>query len=295
MLMRQLKFNVGRKSRWRFYLTVSMVFCAHVLTINIQGHEDTLIRIAKINETIAQDEISAKLLHRRARLYEEHCQWDRSLADYRKALREDPDLTSAHLGAARCYLRKRSAERGLVEIDRFLDSSDGDQEGLLIRARLRTLAGRLHEASSDYHDALEVQAGVSPKVEIYFEWASQLKKGGNEFYAEALKVVDTGLKQLGQNVALQELAIELELASRDYPRALNRVEILLRGPLGGSPRWTFQRAEILEALGKPNEALDAYQHLVERIHKMPARRQNVTAIRAIKDSANRRIAALASR
>jgi len=295
MLVKQLKFNIGRRSKWRFHLTASILFLFLVLTTRVQGHEDTLLRIAKINETIAQVNASAELLHRRARLYEEHRQWDRSLADYSKALREDPNLTSAHLGAARCYLRKRSAERGLAEINRFLNSSNGDQEGLLVRARLQTLAGRLHAASRDYRDALEAQVGGSPKVEIYFEWASQLKKGGSEYYAEALTVVDTGLKQLGQNVALQELAIELELASADYPRALTRVDALLSGPLEGSPRWIFQRAEILEALEKFNEALAAYQHLVERIHKMPKRRQSVTAIREIKDSTNRRIAALTSR
>jgi hypothetical protein len=77
---------------------------------------------------------------------------------------------------------------------------------------------------------------------IYFAWALQLKEGGEAWYAEALQVLDSGTEALGENAALQELAIGIEIDSG----ALTRIDSLLRGSLQGSPRWILRRAEILE-------------------------------------------------
>jgi tetratricopeptide (TPR) repeat protein len=297
MLGRAFK-SVGSGSRWFLHLFLAVaVFACFDSAISVRAHEDTLIRIGKIDETIKLEGVSAELLYLRAELYEEHREWDRSLADYLRALREDPRLSSAHLGAARCYLRKRKADRGLEEIELFLASSEGsgDHDGLLVRARLLALAGQLVNASKGYRDALAKLPGAPHRVEIYFEWASELKRGGREFNSDALQVVDAGLEELGENTTLLELAVGLELEAGDYLGALARVDTLLSGALKDSPRWSFQRAEILEALQKSSEALDAYQHLVERIHSMPIRRRNVTAIREIEESASRKIAELASR
>ncbi|MGI9239606.1 MAG: tetratricopeptide repeat protein [Verrucomicrobiales bacterium] len=272
----------------------ALILGALAVGSSVRAHEDILLRIGELNEAIERDETSPELLVSRAALYLAHKDWNRSLADYRAAIAADPDLAAAHLGMARCYLGKGKVELGLAEIGIYLKASGDDHQGLLTRARLRVAQGQLSAASADYRGALAQLPGTEHCVEIYFEWANHLSARGAERYAEALHVLDAAAETLGQNIALQELAIRIELSSGNPVGALTRIDSLLDGSLKGSPAWTLRRAEILQASGKTQEALEAYRQTLASISKIPARRRMVTAIRTLEEKATAQIAKLES-
>ncbi len=281
-------------SRLTERLLGAFLFGALAVGSSVRAHEDILLRIGELDQAIEHDETSPALLVSRAALYLAHKDWNRSLADYRAAIAVDPDLAAAHLGMAQCYLGKGKVELGLAEVGTYLKVSGDDHQGLLTRARLRVAQGQLSAASADYRSALAELPGKEHCVEIYFEWASHLSARGTERYADALQVLDGAAESLGQNVALQELAIRIEISSGNPEGALTRIDSLLDGSLKGSPGWILRRAEILQASGKTEEALEAYRQTLASISKIPARRRMVTAIRTLEEKATAQIAKLES-
>ncbi len=272
--------NIRRRFRFLRFFAIACALAA-VSPVAVVAHEDTLAQIARLDKRIAEERTGAELLLRRADLYRHHGDWDLALEDYRKALQFEPHLVAARLGSAECGLGQGDAEMGLREVGEILKATPDESRALLVRARLKILQGRFQEAAADYRRAVANLPEASAGFALYFEWASQMRKGGRQWYPVALEALDAGTRTLGDNIVLRELAITIECESGNLEGALTRIEALPPDILRDSPRWLLRRADVLGQLGKSGEARAAYAEVLERVRALPSRRRNAAAHREI--------------
>lgn len=255
----------------------------------VLGHEDILLQIERLDARIEAEGESARLLFDRGELRRVHEEWDLAEGDLRRALELDPALDAALLGLVRNALGRGDAEAALQSADEFLARHPGDPMGSLERARACARLGRIEDADAGFEAAVGALDRAGP--ELYYEWAAVLKRGGEAFRAEALQVLDEGIRGLGPLVTLVEPAVEIERESGNVRGALARVEGVLRGPLARSVPWHLTKAELLLESGRPGDAARTIAEARGILESLPARRRNVPAMLELAE----RLEAIASR
>ncbi len=120
-----------------------------------------------------------------------------------------------------------------------------------------------------------LSAYEKPNPGIYLSAAKLMSAQGTQGSKRALALLDRGIEDLGPLPPLQNLAIELELASGREEAALARLESMGQ-ILGHGPHWQVEMAEMLLRLNQRERAramaLDASMQL-QTLRPTPARRK----------------------
>jgi len=241
-------------------------------------------QIRDLNERIAAEPDNAALFLRRGELHRIHRDWAKAEADYRKALRLDPDLLVAERCLGKMKLESDRPEQALPALDRYLAKRPGDAEALVARARARAKLGRHAAAAEDFAAAIENQTDGRPRPEYYLERArAQMAAGGKNLDA-ALRGLDEGLAALGQPVTLQNYAIELELKGRRFDQALARLDAMW-ATSARKETWLIRRGEILEVADRPEQARDSYRRALAAVEALPESRKKNRAVQKLIEEA----------
>ena len=107
---------------------------------------------------------------------------------------------------------------------------------------------------------------------------------GPDHRNEAIRGLDEGLATLGDAITLQLYALELEIDDARHDAALARLDTIAKGSVRQEP-WLLRKAEVLEAAGRGNAALDLYREALNSIETLPASRRTNRAVRRIEDQA----------
>ncbi len=245
-----------------------------LLSARVSAHEGTHEQILALTAAIEAEPTNARLYWERGELYRTHRNWDDALSDFAKAGELDPDLFEVDLGRARLYQALGYLHAAEHSAARYLLRVPHAAEAHRVRAELLVAIGRPRAGADAYTAALALPDGPTP--EIYVARALALVSAGEP--EQALGGLDEGLVRYGSPVvALQLLAIEIELEQERTDAALLRLEILSTS----SPRqetWHARRGDILEGAGRLDEARHAYQQALAAIATLPPPRRRVDAM-----------------
>ena len=130
----------------------------------------------------------------------------------------------------------------------------------------------------DYTRAINLASEAQP--ELYLERAQALSDEGTNYFTEAVKGLEEGMKRMGPLITLQLYAIDLEAKQKSYDAALARLDRVA----AASPRketWLARKGEILQLAGRPEQAADAFQAALKAIAQLPDTRRYVPAMQEL--------------
>lgn len=99
---------------------------------------------------IQRDPKNAALYLKRGELYRFRRQWDRVLADYRRARRLDPEMSAVDLCSGILYLESDRPQMAKAPLERFLSGQPDDVGARIARARVSTKLNEPDLALADY-------------------------------------------------------------------------------------------------------------------------------------------------
>lgn len=238
--------------------TILAVSCVCIAgSVTSFAHEGLGHDIERETRSLAEDpsDIDARL--RRAHYYRLDGQPEKALADLQQATRFAPDDARVHLekGFALADLgRDTDAE---VELSAFISQTGGSASALAERARVRARTARLDLAIAD----LEAAIALGPSLELYLERGRLLEDRGR--YSEAAAGYRDALTRLGETPLLQLPFVDALIQLERYDDALTAVDgALARGQL--QTQWLLKRGEVLERMGRAEEAQAARQSALSR-------------------------------
>jgi tetratricopeptide (TPR) repeat protein len=247
------------------------------LSLPVHAHEGLHEQIAAITAKIKRDPKNASLYLQRGELHHLHHDWRRASADYDRAERLQPDLTTVALARGKMFADSGQLQRAKLTLDRFLSRQPNHYDGLITRARVLAKLGARMDAAKDFSQALSLSS--VPEPELYLERANVVAADVSQL-AEALRGLDEGINKLGPLVTLQLAAIDLELRRKNYDGALVRLDQII-AQSQRKESWLVRRGEILKLAGRDEEARAAFNAALTAIESLPpAHRQSrsVTAL-----------------
>jgi tetratricopeptide (TPR) repeat protein len=247
------------------------------------AHEGTSWEIRQLDARLAGDPGSAPLHLKRGEAYRARGDWRSAQLDYEAARRLAPGLAAVDLAEGWMWVDAGRPAQAEAVLDTFLARDPSHPTARSLRARARTALGRPLEAADDLTNAIEA-AGSGADPEWYLDRAAALAAAGPSHRATAIAGLDEGRARLGPLLLLDLAALDLEVAGGDLRAALARLDRIA----AGAPRreqWLVRRGEILERLGRPDEARLAYAAALTEIATLPASRRDVAAVGALQLSA----------
>jgi tetratricopeptide (TPR) repeat protein len=188
-----------------------------------------------------------------------------ALADLQQATRLAPDDARLHFerGFALAALgRNTDAE---TELSAFIAQTGGTPDAHAERARIRALTGRPGLAIAD----LEAAIALGPSLDLYLERGRLLE--GQARYAEAADGYREGLARLGDGPLLRRVLVDALIVLGRYDDALTEIDAALaRGVL--EAQWLLKRAEVLDHLGRADEAREARLRALTKVNESLGKR-----------------------
>jgi predicted Zn-dependent protease len=255
------------------------------------AHDGLHEQIVALTHEIESRPKAPELYLRRGELYRLHREWDKALADLRRAQALEPRREMG-LAEARLYFDLGWSEWAELALERHLASLPEDPEALLFLARILEQRCALEDAVRAYDRAL---VGLeAPEPDVYLARAEALTALGPAGVERALVGLDEALARLGPVFALELRALELEVERGRIEAALARLDALAaRSPR--QERWLAQRGEILLGAGRATEALEAFRAARRACAALPARQRGTTQVAELERTVERRLAALETR
>ena len=245
-------------------------------------------RIATLSTQIEAAPLNAALRVQRAELERQHEEWQAALTDYEMARQLDPTL-DLDFPQGRTLLESGRPAEALTLLNRFLVRTPGHPMALVCRARALAKSGRRPEALNDYRAALK--STPVPEPDLIVEVADFLTAEGLE--AESLQVCSTGIETLGPVPVLVQRAMDLEIATKNYDAALNRLQIIQLAAPRPEP-WMARRASILAQAGRIQESMVAWQALVGHLAALPNLERGSPAMSKLMEEAKQALVSLDS-
>lgn len=219
---------------------------------------------------------TAELYLKRGELYRLDEDFAAALADFQKAEKLDPTLDTVHFCRGRVLFESGDWKQAIEALDNFLKKKPGHIEGHMVRARS-------HARLKEYTAALEGYDRVitlidQPTPDCFLERAETLI--ALERSEDAIKNLEEGIKRLGNLLALQKAAIDIEINLKHYDAALARVDRVM-ATLQRKEVWQTRRGEILEAAGHRAEALLAYSEALSSLDQLPPHHRKAKPMREL--------------
>ena len=274
---------------WTRWICVGLALAAST-EVGAVGHPEFEARLAEINAELVERPDDASLYLRRGRLYHDHGDWDRALADYERAAAQQAGLAQLPCLRAATLLDAGFPRTALVIVETVLMRDAGQTTALCLRARAMTALGRVDEAATALGVAIEGMD--SPALDLRVELARTLAKGGGGLDA-ALASLDRAMARLGPLVSLRLEAVSLARQTGRVDLAIARLDRLIEDTPNPA-RHLWLRALLLVESGQTAEAVDQLHAVCDEIDAMPQglrARPGFVALREAARAAATRLAA----
>ena len=248
---------------------IAAVVAGIILPCPVFGHGETEIQIAAVTREIetATNNL-AELYLRRGELHREHRNWQSAEADYASAEKLSSGSAAVNLCRGMLLFDSGDLNGARATLDKAIQQAPSNGNAWLARARVVLNANDTKSALRDFDEALKVTADLKP--EYFLDLARALTKEG--MHADAVRVLDCGIKKLGPVLALEGCAIDIELSQNNAARALTRLDALLKHAPRTETWWTL-RGEILLRMQRLKEARQSFKSALIAIDALPPRLQ----------------------
>lgn len=239
------------------------------------GHGDVHVQIEALNPQI-QAAPTAELFLKRGELYRLDEDFAAALADFDRAEKLDAALDTTRFCRGRALFEAGDWKNAVAALDTFLIKRSGHIEGHMVRARAHA---RLKEHAAALEDYDRIVALIeNPTPDCFLERAEMLVALGRS--ETAIKNLDEGIARLGNLLALQKAAIDIEIQIKRYNDALARVDRVMVS-LQRKEVWLARRGEILDADGRHQEALLAYTEALASLDQLPPHHRKAKPMREL--------------
>jgi len=260
---------------------VPIVLAAVLIAVAIpraaRAHAGIDEEIRDVDRRIAARPGDAELVLRRGELHRIHGDFAAARADYDRARRLDPDLAAVDLCLCTMLVQEGRPKEALRAIDRFLAREPDHSGALAARGRARLALGDPAAAVEDFTRAIErAPERFPPSPDLYLDRARALASLGDARLGDAIRGLDDGIARLGDPVALELYAIDLEVRRDRTEAALARLDQIAARSTR-KEAWLARRGAILEHAGRMEEARDAYEGARNAIGSLPPSRRSTRA------------------
>lgn len=232
---------------------IALAICIGSLTqIVAWAHGDVHLQIEELTPKIKQAP-TAELHLKRGELHRLHEDYKAALADFAQAEKLDPELHTIFFARGRALFESGRLKPAKEALDYFIKKRPNHIEAHMVRGRVHTGLKDPEAAVKDYDRIVELTDKPSPDCFLERAEALMTLDRGDA----ALKSLDQGIERLGNLLALQKAAMDIELRFKRYDAALARVDRVMGG-LQRKEVWQARRGEILDAAGRRDEANRAY-------------------------------------
>lgn len=246
-------FPSARRIRNNGFARVALIACLPLLlATSAFGHGDVHIQIDELTPKIKQAP-TAELHLKRGELYRLDENFTAALADFEQAAKLDPKLDTVSFCKGRVLFEAGELKLALEVLNSFLAKKPSHIEGHMVRARAH-FGLKEHAAAVEDYDSI-VSLIDEPTPDCFLERAESLSALGRK--EAAIKSLNEGIERLGNLLALQKAAIDLEVDLKRYDDALGRLDRVM-ATLQRKEVWLSRRGEILDAAGRREEALRAF-------------------------------------
>ena len=246
-------------------------------------------RIEYLTAAVTTDPSDPRVHFELANLHGQHGDLQLSLRELDRvdALAPQQFLTDLSRGEA-LFLAGKFAE-AKEALDREIGSHPECARAYLLRARVEERLG--HEAISlaNYRQAL--QFTLAPDPDLVQEVATALATHDGE--QEAAQVLATGIEKLGRVPALVLRAIDLEIASQHFDRALQLIEECRLTAPRPEP-WMARRAGVLAQAGQMEESRAAWEALARHLDSLPDQERKSYGMTKLREEAAQALASAKS-
>lgn len=246
--------------------------------------------IAKISIQIKESPSNAALYLQRGEYHRIDENFDAAYSDFQQALALDSSLQLAvdfQLGAL--FNEQGHPQAGLFHMQRFLQQNPQHIKALILEASLYKQAGQDSLSVARFAQALSLSK--EPRPHHYLEIAKATLRADSTNFEGARHWLSQGEEKLGFNIVLRTYAIELAQAAGEYDAAIAQVDDII-ARLSRHEKWLLQKALILEAAGRTEAAIQAYEQTLTAIEKLPRRNRSTRIVSEWQSSAHQGLARL---
>lgn len=242
-----------------------------LLTCSVLAHGGYHERIAELTAESKANPFDPALYFKLANLHGLHGDAELALKNLERADELAPGKFPTDLLRGQALLVAEEFAGAKEALDRHVAAQAESARGWLLRARAQRRLAQ-HEASlADYREALKRTA--SPDPDIVQEVAGAL--AAQDHKEEAAQVLSAGIEKLGKIPSLVLRAVELEVETKNFEGALQRVHHAQQGAPRREP-WMARRAAVLAQAGRLMNRASRGKHS----SSTSSRCRNVSAIRA---------------
>jgi tetratricopeptide (TPR) repeat protein len=239
------------------------------------AHSGLEPEIQEITEKLIKDPNSVDLLVRRGQVYRSNGKYVESLLDLERAWllnRENRTVVLQRALTLSALGRDKEAESAL---DYFLQEESDPKRvfALAERASIHARNGQTELAITDFTSAIQLQ----PTIELYLVRGKLQESLGK--LEDAAAGYQDGLAKLGDAILLKKGLIRVRMVQKQYSEALALVdEEIARSSVKTS--WHLKRAEILDHMGRPDEAKLANEQALAEANRVLGKRQTAMQLLA---------------
>jgi tetratricopeptide (TPR) repeat protein len=215
-----------------------------------------------------------------ANLHGQHGDLELALKNLDRVDAEAPGKFPTDLIRGDAFLVGREFAKAKEALSRQLASHPETARAWLLRARAERELGETEPSLADYREAMRRTATLEP--DMVQESADALVAAGKR--EEAAAVLTAGIEKLGKIPSLVLRAIDLEIESKNFAAALQRVEQARRDAPRPEP-WMARRAAVLAQAGRIDESRAAWKELLDHLESLPERERSSAGMSQLRDEA----------
>jgi len=224
-----------RSPWWLVWLVALLV----LLAPPVFAHPDLDLQIDKLTLQLTQDPDNIEWLLKRGDLQRRHENWNLARADFKRVRNIQADNDSVDWFEGRLEVESGRPEIGIVFLDEFLEANPGHVIALQNRAQANLSLGQPILAAQDFQTVIRISDKPAPS--LYSAEALALIKAGFDHFAQAMEVVEAGLKVFPAEVMLSGLGTDISLARADVETA-GRLISRLPDPILKLSQWQTRQA-----------------------------------------------------
>lgn len=243
--------------------------------------------IAALDDTLVSRPMDVHALLHRADLLRLEGSFTQALEDLERVEGLQPGSPEAAWVRARIMVDQHREAAALGELDLWLAAHPGHVPALVLRAEAHHFVGDLEGAARDYQSAIESTIENAGAAEPEWFTALATVRQRQAMPEEALATLERGLNQLGPLLSLQIPALELELALTREDQALKRMGRILAN-IPRKEAWLVRRAELLERMGRPEDAQEDWAAVITACELLPLSQRNTRAVQTLLQRARSR-------
>lgn len=253
----------GSSIRWRVFVCGAVWLAAGWLQ-PVAAHGAYHDVVTELKEELAIYPNDTLVRYRLAEAHAGHEEWRACLQEIRLIERIAPGVhpTGYLKGLALHTAGKQDDAK--QALDEFLATHPHHVDGLATRGKVFMSLQDPVAAAADFRDG--IGHATTPSVDLYIEAAQALKAADQA--SDASRVLDDGIKSLGEVPALLTCALEIECASGSWDAALARVGAMQKVAPKPEP-WMVRRAEILASAGRQTESRAAWTAVRDHLLALP--------------------------